>query len=165
MTMTSVDKKIEVDLPVQTVYNQWTQFEDYPRFMEGVEQVHQLDDATLEWRAKIGGVERSWRSRIVEQVPDQRITWVSTGGARNDGTVSFSSLGASSTRVNLLLEVDPEGPVEQAGTALGVVQRQVHADLERFRDFIEARLVETGAWRGEVHGGATTTTSGDRDRS
>ena len=105
--MAVIDQSIDVHVPLHTVYNQWTQFEDFPRFMEGVEQVHQLNDSTLEWRAKIAGVDKSWRARIVEQVPDQRITWVATTGARNDGTVSFSSLGAESTRVNLLMDVEP----------------------------------------------------------
>jgi len=163
--MAVIDQTIDVKVPLHTAYNQWTQFEDFPRFMEGVEQVHQLSETTLEWRAKVAGVEKSWRARIVEQVPDQRITWVSTGGARNDGTVSFSSLGLDATRVNLLMEVEPEGPAEQVGTALGVLGNRVKGDLERFRDFMEARGSETGAWRGEVRGGAETASPGSGRRN
>ena len=163
--MAVIDQSIDVKVPLHTAYNQWTQFEDFPRFMEGVEQVHQLNETTLEWRAKVAGVEKSWRARIVEQVPDQRITWVSTGGARNGGTVSFTSLGPDMTRVNLLLEVEPEGPAEQAGTALGVLRNRVTGDLERFRDFIEARGTETGAWRGEIREGAETAAAGGRTRT
>ncbi len=163
--MAVIDQTIDVKVPLHTAYNQWTQFEDFPRFMEGIEQVHQLNETTLEWRAKVAGVEKSWRARIVEQVPDQRITWVSTGGARNDGTVSFTSLAPDMTRVNLLLEVEPEGPAQQAGTALGVLRNQVTGDLERFRDFIEARGTETGAWRGEIREGAETTAAGGRTRT
>lgn len=163
--MAVIDQTIDVKVPLHTAYNQWTQFEDFPRFMEGVEQVHQLNETTLEWRAKVAGVEKSWRARIVEQVPDQRVTWVSIGGARNDGTVSFASLGPGTTRVNLLLEVEPEGPAEQAGTALGVLRNRVKGDLERFRDFIEARGTESGAWRGEVREGSETSSAGGRNRS
>jgi uncharacterized membrane protein len=114
--------------------------------------VHQLNETTLEWRAKVAGVAKSWRARIVEQVPDQRITWVSTGGARNDGTVSFRSLGADTARVNLLMEVEPDGPVDEAGAALGVLRDRIRGDLERFRDFIEASS-ESGAPPGQAHVG------------
>jgi len=137
--MAVIDQTIVVNVPLRVAYEQWAQFEDFPRFMEGVEQVHQLNDATLEWRTKIGGVERSGRTRIVEQVPDQRITWIATGGARNDGTVSFSSLGATTTCVNLLLDVDAESPAERGGAALERLRMRVHGDLERFRDLAEAQ--------------------------
>ncbi|MFN8629760.1 MAG: SRPBCC family protein [Chloroflexota bacterium] len=162
--MAVIDQTVDVHVPLRTAYDQWTQFEDFPRFMEGVEQVHQLNDTTLEWRAKIAGVEKSWRARIVEQVPDQRITWVATTGARNDGTVSFSSLGAATTRVNLLMDVEPEGPIESAGNALGLVRARIKGDLERFRDFIEERGTETGGWRGEVREGQATGTGSDGQR-
>ena len=163
--MARIDKSIDVNVPLHAAYNQWTQFEDFPRFMEGVEQVRQIDDTTLEWRARIAGVETSWRTRIVDQVPDQRISWVSTSGARNDGTVTFSSLGASRTRVNLVVEVEPEGSIETAGTALGLVGGRIEGDLERFRDFIEARGVETGAWRGEVSDGTPIATGASPNRA
>ena len=149
-------------VPIRVAYDQWTQFEDFPRFMEGVEQVQQLSKTTLEWRARIAGVETTWRAKIMEQVPDRRITWVSTSGARNDGTVSFSSLGPTATRVNLLLEVEPSSPLESVGTSLGLVEGRVRGDLERFRDFIEAKAAETGAWRGEVSDGAPSPTASAR---
>src|SRR3974377_693223 len=132
--MAVIDQTIVVNVPLRVAYEQWAQFEDFPRFMEGVEQVHQLNDATLEWRTKIGGVERSGRTRIVEQVPDQRITWIATGGARNDGAVCVSGLGATTTCVNLLLDVDAESPAERGGAALERLRMRVHGDLERFRD-------------------------------
>jgi uncharacterized membrane protein len=158
--MAVIDQTIDVNVPLHAAYDQWTQFEDFPRFMEGVEQVHQLDDTTLEWHAKVAGVEKSWRAKVVEQVPDRRITWVSTGGARNDGTVSFSSVSAQTTRVNLLLDVEPEGPAETTGTAMGVVRQRVRGDLERFRDFMEARVSEPGEWRGEIRGGSSSSGPG-----
>lgn len=148
--MSRIDETIDVLVPVTTAYNQWTQFEDFPHFMEGVERVVQLDDHTLEWTAEIAGQVRHWRARITEQVPDERIAWVSTSGARNDGIVTFRSLDADRTRINLAIEYEPEGAVENLGDALGVVEGRVKGDLERFRDFIEQRGVETGAWRGTV---------------
>lgn len=151
--MSRISDQIEVDVPVSTAYNQWTQFESFPRFMEGVERVVQLDDRTLEWTAEIGGQEKHWQAEITEQEPDRHIAWRSIGGARNDGLVQFESLGPSRTRITLELDVEPEGPVETIGDALGVVERRVKGDLERFREFIEARGTETGAWRGTVEDG------------
>jgi len=159
--MAIIQETVEVDVPVRTAYDQWTQFEDFPRFMENVEQVQQIDATTLAWRASIAGVEKRWQARITEQVPDRRIAWTSIDGARNDGTVTFNSEGADRTRVTLQLQVEPDGPVESAGTALGLVRQSVHGDLQRFRDFIEARGSETNAWRGEIHDGSETSrTSG-----
>jgi uncharacterized membrane protein len=151
--MSRISDQIEVNVPVSTAYNQWTQFESFPRFMEGVERVVQVDDRTLEWTAEIGGQEKHWRAEITEQEPDRHIAWRSTSGARNDGLVQFEALGPSRSRVSLELDVEPEGPVETAGDALGVVERRVKGDLERFREFIEARGTETGAWRGTVEDG------------
>jgi len=151
--MSRISDDIEVRVPVSVAYNQWTQFESFPQFMEGVERVAQLDDTTLEWTASIGGQTRQWRARITDQRPDERVAWVSTSGARNDGIVSFEPLGPDRTRVSLELDIEPEGPVESAGDALGIVDRRVKGDLERFRDFIESRGTETGAWRGTVEGG------------
>ena len=151
--MSLVEKSIDVDVPVRVAYDQWTQFESFPQFMEGVESVRQIDDATLEWHAEVGGQDKHWTAKIVEQTPDQRIAWRSTTGAPNAGTVSFSSNGPSSTRVSLKLEAEPEGAVEKAGDALGFLDRQVEGDLERFKKFVEGRGVPTGAWRGEVHDG------------
>ncbi len=151
--MSRIVESIDVDDPVRTAYDQWTQFEEFPRFMGGVKQVRQLDDTTLEWTAEIKGVERSWRAEITEQEPDSVIGWRSTSGARNDGHVTFEPLGENRTRVTLQLDVEPEDPVERAGDALGFVARQVEADLRRFKEVIESRGTPTGGWRGEVEGG------------
>jgi uncharacterized membrane protein len=148
--MTVVEKSIEVEAPVSTVYNQWTQFESFPQFMEGVEAVEQRDDKHLHWRAKIGGQEKKWDAEISEQVPDQRIAWRSVTGAPNAGVVTFHRLSDDRTRVMLQLEEEPENAVEKIGDAIGVVERRVEKDLERFREFIERRGVETGAWRGSI---------------
>lgn len=148
--MTDVTATIDIDQPVRAVYNQWTQFEEFPRFMHGVEEVEQLDDTTLAWHARIAGVERSWKARIVEQEPDHSIAWTSIDGVGNNGRVSFEPLGPDKTRINLYIDVEPEGLVETAGVELGIVQKRAREDLERFRDFMEGRLVETGGWRGEI---------------
>jgi uncharacterized membrane protein len=118
--------------------------------MEAVKEVRQLDDTTLEWVADVAGKEKRWKAKITEQKPDERVAWTSTEGARNAGVVTFHRLGEGRTRVTLQLDVDPEGPLENAGDALGVVKRQVQGDLKRFKEFIESRGEETGAWRGEV---------------
>jgi uncharacterized membrane protein len=157
--MSRIVESIDVDDPVRIAYDQWTQFEEFPRFMEGVKQVRQLDDTTLEWTAEIKGIERSWQAEITEQEPDQVIGWRSTSGARNDGQVTFEPLGENRTRVTLQLDVEPEDPVEKAGDALGFVERQVEADLRRFKEFIESRGTPTGGWRGEVEGGKKVGTS------
>lgn len=151
--MTRITTSIDVGVPIRVAYDQWTQFESFPEFMQGVDRVVQLTDTTLEWKATIAGVEKRWRAEIWEQRPDEVVSWRSTDGARNDGSVRFESLGATKTRVELVLDVEPEGPIETAGAALGVVERRVKGDLERFRDFIEARGQATGAWRGDVHAG------------
>jgi uncharacterized membrane protein len=154
--MSKITKSIEVDVPVSTAYNQWTQFEDFPRFMEGIEHVRQADEKTLEWTAEVAGVERSWRAEIVDQTPDRRIAWTSTSGARNNGVVTFEPLGDNRTRITLDLDVEPEGLVENVGDALGILDRRIEGDLQRFKEFIEARGSETGAWRGEVKEGTRT---------
>ena len=150
--MAHVEKSIEVDVPVQTAYNQWTQFESFPQFMEGVEEVQQRDDRRLHWRATIAGKTEEWDAAITQQQRDQVVAWRSTSGAENAGTVTFTPLMADRTRVNLALDYTPEGPIEKAGDLLGVVSRRVESDLKRFKDFIESRGRETGAWRGEIHG-------------
>jgi uncharacterized membrane protein len=154
--MSKITKSIEVDVPVSTAYNQWTQFEDFPRFMEGIKSVRQLDDKSLEWKAEIAGVERSWRAEILDQIPDRRISWRSTSGTRHNGIVTFEPPGANRTKVTVEMDVDPEGLVENVGDALGILDRRVQGDLERFKEFIEARGQETGAWRGEVQQGTRT---------
>jgi uncharacterized membrane protein len=153
IVVSTIVESIDVAVPVRVAYDQWTQFEDFPRFMEGVKHVKQLDDTTLEWTAEIGGIERSWRAEITQQEPDRRVAWRSTSGAKNAGQVTFEPLGDNMTRTTLKLDVDPEGPVESAGDALGFVERQAEGDLRRFKDFIEQRGVPTGAWRGEVAAG------------
>jgi uncharacterized membrane protein len=148
--MSTIEQSVEVEVPVRTAYDQWTQFEEFPRFMEGVEQVRQLDDRHLHWVASIGGVRREWDAEISEQRPDERVAWHTVGGAQNDGVVTFHRIADGKTRVMLQLEFDPEGFVEKAGDALGIVRARTKGDLERFKEFIEARGTETGAWRGEV---------------
>jgi uncharacterized membrane protein len=148
--MSTIEQSIDINVPVRTAYNQWTQFEEFPRFMEGVEAVRQLDQQRLHWRAKIGGKVEEWDAVITEQHPDERIAWKNTTGATNAGVVTFHRLSDTKTRVMLQMEYDPQGVVENLGDMLGVVSRRVANDLERFKEFIEARGQETGAWRGEV---------------
>jgi uncharacterized membrane protein len=148
--MSRISETATLDVPVSVAYNQWTQFESFPQFMEGVERVVQLDDRTLDWTATIAGKTKHWRAEIFEQEPDQVIAWRSTEGARNDGTVRFEPIDANTSRVTLELDVEPEGPIEATGDALGVVSRRVRGDIERFKSFIESRGQATGAWRGEV---------------
>jgi uncharacterized membrane protein len=148
--MSTLEKSIEVNVPVRTSYNQWTQFEEFPRFMEGVKAVKQLDDTRLHWKAEIAGQEKEWDAEITEQTPDQRIAWTSRGGAINGGVVTFHRLSDVTSKVMLQLEYDPQGFVENVGDALGVVSSRVQGDLERFKEFIEKRGRETGGWRGQV---------------
>ena len=152
--MSQIIEVIDVNVPLRTAYDQWTQFETFPQFMEGVEQVTQVDDTTLIWRARIAGMTREWEAKISEQTPDERIAWSSIDGAMNAGTVSFHAIDERRCRITLQLDVDPGDPVEAVGDALGLVQRQAVADLQNFKAFIEARGEETGAWRGEVIGGS-----------
>ena len=150
--MSTIQKSIEVRCPVSTVYNQWTQFETFPQFMEGVERIQQIDDRHVHWHAKVAGVDREWDAEITEQVPEERISWQSVNGPDNGGTVLFEPIDADRTRLTMMMDFDPKGFVENAGDVLGVVERRVEGDLERFRSFIEKTGRETGAWRGEVHG-------------
>ena len=150
--MSTVEKTVTVDVPVRTAYDQWTQFESFPELMEGVESVQQLDDKRLHWKAEIAGVTREWDAEIVDQTPDERITWRSLAVTKNDGTVLFRTDPGNpgSTEITLRLEYEPEGVVEKAGDLLNIVDRRAQGDLERFKKFIESRGTETGAWRGEV---------------
>jgi uncharacterized membrane protein len=150
--MAEVEKSVEVEVPVRTAYDQWTQFEAFPRFMEGVHEVRQLDDTRLHWRAAVAGKEAEWDAVITEQTPDRIVAWRSTTGRPNNGAVTFEPLGSDRTRVTARIEYDPEGIVESAGDALGFMDRRVADDLDRFKAFIEGRGTETGAWRGEIHG-------------
>lgn len=158
--MAHLEKSIEVNVPLSTAYNQWTQFEDFPRFMEGVKEVRQLDDKRLYWRVEIAGKEEEWEAEITEQIPDQRIAWRYSSGARNGGVVTFHPLADNKTKIVLQMGYDPEGLVETVGDKLGVVSRKVEGDLERFKEFIESQGMETGAWRGEIDKNAKP-----RDRS
>jgi uncharacterized membrane protein len=148
--MERIEKTIEVDVPLQTAYDQWTQFEEFPRFMEGVDEVMQRDEKRLFWRAQIGGKTAEWEAEIYEQIPDSRIAWRSVTGAPNAGAVSFQSLGPDRTRINLVMDYQPLGVVEKVGDALGMVSARVEGDLQRFKKFIEERGAATGAWRGEI---------------
>jgi uncharacterized membrane protein len=146
----SILESIDVDVPVRTAYNQWTQFEEFPTFMEGVESVQQLDDKRLHWKAEVGGQDLEWDAEITEQTPDERIAWRSRNGAQNAGVVTFHRISDDSCRVTLQLDYKPEGFVEKIGDFFGVVGSRARGDLERFKEFIERRGVESGAWRGEI---------------
>lgn len=148
---TKVEKSVQVDVPVNQAYNQWTQFEDFPHFMGGVREVRQLDDRHLHWVAEIAGVRREWDAAILEQAPDRKVAWAATSGATNAGAVRFEAVGPSSTIVHLTLEYEPEGAVEHVGDKLGIVERQVTSDLARFKQLIEDEGYATGAWRGSIN--------------
>ena len=154
--MSEILEAVDVEVPVRIAYDQWTQFEEFPRFMEGVKSVRQLDDTHLEWTASIAGVDKHWTAEISEQTPDQRIAWHATDGAKNAGVVTFHRLDDEKSRVTLQLDVEPDGVVESAGDALGFVQRRAKGDLERFKAFVEERRSPTGAWRGTVDQPDTT---------
>ena len=151
--MSNIQQTIEVQVPVTTAYNQWTQFEEFPRFMEGVKEVRQLTDKSLEWTAEINGKEETWTADITEQEPDQVIAWRSTSEPVNSGRVSFARLDESRTRVDLQMEWQPRDSIEKMGAAMGFDDRQIKGDLERFKKFIESRGAETGGWRGEIEQG------------
>ena len=148
--MSLIEKSIEINVHVNTAYNQWTQFEEFPKFMEGVKEVKQTDDTHLHWKADIAGKEKEWDAEITEQIPDERIAWRARDGAMNAGVVTFHRLSDKKSKVMLQMEYDPEGVVEKAGDAVGVVSQRVLGDLERFKRYIENRGHETGAWRGSV---------------
>jgi uncharacterized membrane protein len=148
--MASVVESVDVSVPVSTAYNQWTQFEEFPRFMEGVKSVTQRDDTHLHWVAEVNGNTEEWDAEITEQHPDERVAWQSTTGSRNAGVVTFHRIDDTTSRVTLQMDVEPEGVVENVGTFLGFLDRRVKGDLERFKEFIESRGAETGSWRGEV---------------
>lgn len=148
--MSTIATSIEVNVPVRTAYNQWTQFEYFPQFMEGVKEVHQLDDHHLHWKAEIGGQEREWDAEITEQWPDERIAWRSTSGSINEGIVTFEPLSEAKSTVRLNIAYVPEGVTETVGDEFGMLSLRVKRDLERFKEFIESRGRETGAWRGTI---------------
>jgi uncharacterized membrane protein len=157
--ISTVDESIEVGVPVATAYNQWTQFEEFPLFMEGVDDVRQLDDTRLHWVATIGGQTAEWDAKILEQHPDTQISWISEDGKKTRGTVSFESIGESKTLIRLSMSYKTEGALEQLGSAAGLDSKRVRGDLERFKDLIESRGTESGEWRGEIEAGTTKPTS------
>jgi uncharacterized membrane protein len=148
--MPTIEQSVEVNVPVRTAYNQWTQFEEFPEFMEGIKSIRQLDDQRLLWRASIAGKEHEWEAKITEQDPDQRVAWTAVDGKTNAGVVTFHRIADSTTRIMVQMDWEPEGVVEKVGGALGFDHRRLKADLERFKEMIERRGRETGAWRGEV---------------
>ncbi len=158
--MPTVKKSIEVDVPVRIAYDQWTQFEVFPRFMEGIEAVHQLDDKRLHWRGKVAGKVEEWDAEITEQVPDRIIAWRSTSGARNEGIVRFVPLAENKTKIELEMRWEPQGVAERIGDVLGADDARIQGDLGRFKKFIEERRSPTGAWRGKITGGKV-----ERDRA
>ncbi len=151
--------EIEIDLPVRTVYNQWTEFQDFPLFMKHVQEVRQIDDTHLEWKASVAGVDKQWQAEITEQTPDQRIAWTSVDGTKNAGAVTFHALDDHRTKVVLQLDVEPEGVLETIATKGGMVEDRAEKDLEQFKEFIEGRGQETGGFRGTI----SHDTSDDRD--
>lgn len=148
--MNTFEHTITVDVPIRTAYNQWTQFESFPEFMEGIITVDQISPTETRWHANIAGFDRAWSAEIVEQVPDKLIAWNSMYGANNNGTVTFEALNDNTTRVNLRIEYEPSDLVETIGTTLGIFATRVKNDLESFKRFIEARGKATGAWRGKI---------------
>ncbi|MFE3167475.1 SRPBCC family protein [Streptomyces sp. NPDC059224] len=152
--MSTVRKAVDVAVPVHTAYNQWTQFEDFPNFMEGVEEVRQLDDRHTHWTTRIGGVRREFDTEIVDQLPDDRITWRAIeGDTRQRGSVRFEPLDETHTRVELTMDIEPSGMAEKGADALGLIDRRVDGDLGRFKDYIEQHGGESGAWRGRIRPG------------
>jgi uncharacterized membrane protein len=152
----TIDESLEVNVPVSVAYNQWTQFEDFPLFMEGVEHVQQLDDTRLHWVTNVGGKKAEWDAKILEQHPDRQISWISEDGKKTRGTVTFEPFGQDKTRVRVSMSYQAEGAAEQAGSVAGLDARRVRADLDRFKELVESRGQETGAWRGEVEAGQKT---------
>ena len=148
---TRVEESILVNVPISTAYNQWTQFEDFPRFMGGITSVTHLSDDRLQWVAEIAGVKRQWEAKILEQVPDRKVAWAATSGATNAGEVRFEDVGGGQTSVRLFLEYEPEGLVEKVGDKLNIVEKQAQGDLDRFKAFIESEGYASGAWRGSVN--------------
>jgi uncharacterized membrane protein len=148
--MARIEETIDVNVPVSTAYNQWTQFEEFPRFMEGIDRVQRLDDKHLLWSAEIGGQKEEWKAEITEQHPDHRVAWKAIEGRENAGVVTFHRLDENTTRVAVQMDWEPDGAVQSAGAAIGADSRRVKGDLERFKEMIESRGGETGAWRGEI---------------
>jgi uncharacterized membrane protein len=150
MTTQTIEQSVEVDVPVGQAYNQWTQFEEFPQFMEGIDEIRQIDERHLRWVASFGGARHEWDAEITEQLPDERVAWRNVDGKDNAGVVTFHKISPERTRVMVQMDWAPEGLKEKIGSALGADDRRVKGDLERFKEFIEARPAESGQWRGEV---------------
>jgi uncharacterized membrane protein len=148
--MSTVEQSVEVNLPIAEVYGQWTQFEEFPQFMSGVESITQVDDTHLHWVASIEGVHREWDAEVTEQHPEERVAWKATSGVENAGVVTFHRIDEGTTRVMLQLDIEPDGALEKIGDALGFAKRQAEGDLRRFKEFIESRGSASGTWRGNV---------------
>jgi uncharacterized membrane protein len=148
--MTTIEQSVEVAVPVSTAYNQWTQFESFPQFMEGVDKIEQTSDTMTHWVTSIGGVTREFDAKITEQHPDERVAWTTVEEPHQAGVVTFHRLSEDSTKVMVQMDFEPEGVMEQAADKLGVVKRRVKGDLDRFKEFIESRGSESGSWRGDV---------------
>lgn len=151
--MSTIEKSIEINVPVQTAYNQWTQFEDFPKFLEGFKEVRQLDDTHVHWRAEIAGKDVEWDAEITEQIPDQRIAWRSVSGPPNEGIVTFDRIENDKTRVTARMNYEPKGAIQNIGDVTGMLERRAEGNLERFKEFLESGGQETGAWRGQVEQG------------
>ncbi|MBC8097856.1 MAG: SRPBCC family protein [Armatimonadetes bacterium] len=163
--MANFEHSIDVNVPVSTAYNQWTQFETFPYFMEGVKEIRQIDDTRMHWKAEIAGKEQEWDARITEQTPDQRIAWTSTSGAKNAGVVTFHHIAPSQTRVMLQIDYEPQGLLENIGAVLGLIEGRMKGDLQRFKTFIEDTERPTGAWRGTVERDGTVENEGNIEQA
>ncbi|WP_344564811.1 SRPBCC family protein [Streptomyces axinellae] len=149
--MTKVEESVEVAVPVSTAYNQWTQFEEFPQFMDGVERIEQRTPRLTHWVTSVAGVRREFDAEITEQIPDERVAWTTVEGeVRQSGVVTFHRLDEDHAKVMLQLEHDPQGLADSVGDKLGFVTRQAQGDLKRFKSYIERRGAETGAWRGTI---------------
>ncbi|EIE98721.1 SRPBCC family protein [Saccharomonospora glauca] len=148
--MSTVLKAVDVDVPLSTAYNQWTQFESFPEFMEGVEEVRQLDDTHTHWVTRVGGVKREFDATITEQHPDERVAWTSNSGPTHAGVITFHRLDRDRTRVTAQMDIDPDGFLEKVADRTGMLERRIDSDLHRFKEFVESRGRETGSWRGDV---------------
>lgn len=148
--MSTIEQSVEVQVPLKVAYNQWTQFEEFPQFMEGIAEVRQLDDTHLHWVADFGGRRHEWDAEVTEQRPDERVAWRNTDGKENAGVVTFHRVGDEQTRIMVQMDFVPEGVIEKLGDAINAPERRVKADLQRFKELVESRGNETGAWREEV---------------
>jgi uncharacterized membrane protein len=146
----SIMETIEINVPVRTAYNQWTQFEDFPQFMASVREIRQLDDKHLHWKANVAGEEKEWDVEITEQIPDKRIAWQSTTGVPNGGVATFHKISDDVCRVAIQMDYQPEGAAEKIGDAFGAVRMELRGNLQKFKEMLESRGKESGAWRGSI---------------